>query len=134
MDMKEMRSVRENPPASVYERGTVTIQMYRTLYDDIRSSGLELEYQDRHALGELAVSIVEMNELRKLLLDEGEWVEVQGDRNVIRKKNPARDALEKLRPVVTRLMRDFNMTPSSRKAKLGPVTGNPSSDDPFDGI
>ena len=56
------------------------------------------------------------NTLRAEIRKTGESLAVQGDRNVVTKKNPARDALEKIRPQSMRLMKEFNMTPSSRKS------------------
>jgi hypothetical protein len=109
-----MSEIRNNPPESVVsfeER-----QMYKTLYDDITDNGVLLQYHDRHPLGELAVIICEMNTLRAEIRKSGESMQVQGDRHVVTKKNPARDALEKIRPQAMRLMKEFNMTPSSRKS------------------
>ena len=126
-----MSEIRNNPPESVvdYEE----IQMYKTLYDDITDNGVLLQYQDRHALGELATMQCEMNRLRQSLRTDGEWVKVQGDRNKIMKRNPARDSLEKIRPKYTQLLKEFKMTPGSR----GKQTGVPESgklDDGFDKV
>ena len=106
------RSVRSNPPSSVdtFE----TEDLYRTLYDDITSGGGTIHFVDRHALGELSVTLCEMNRLRKELQDKGESIESQGDRNMVTKKNPARDALQKLYPVMMKLFSEFKMTPNSR--------------------
>lgn len=124
-----MSGIRGNWPDSV--KSAIEIMMYKTLYDDITNNGVLLQYQDRHLLGELAVTMVEMNRLRDQLVTEGEWVEVQGDRNTIKKKNPCRDALEKLRPVALRIMKEFKMSPTSRgnKSGLNPLeNGGESSD------
>lgn len=124
-----MSGIRENPPESV--TCVAELNMYRTLYDDITDNGVLLQYQDRHLLGELAVTQVEMNRLRAELVANGEWLEVQGDRNMVRKKNPCRDALEKLRPVALRIMKEFKMSPMSRgnKAGAGLHVENPKNDD-----
>ena len=113
--------IKNNPPKSVVDMDEHN--QYWTLLDDITNNGVVLEYQDRHSLGELAVSICEMNRLRHELKDKGESMEVQGDRNVVTKKNPARDALEKLRAPVLRLMKEFKMRPSSRGKTYGPAGG-----------
>lgn len=107
-------------------------EMYWSLLKDITDNGVVLQYQDRHLLGELAVSICEMNRLRHELKDKGEAMEVQGDRNKVTKKNPARDALEKLRAPVLRIMKEFKMSPASRGKTYGPASGN--TDDGFDDI
>lgn len=120
-----MSVIRANPPESVVSFSERN--MYRTLYDDITENGVLLSYQDRHLLGELAVTMVEMNTLRKELSKEGEWVEVQGDRNKIKKKNPCRDALEKLRPAVLRIMKEFKMSPVSRGNKSQGLVVAPAS-------
>lgn len=127
-----MAGIRANPPESV--TSVIELQMYRTLYDDITENSVVLHYQDRHLLGELAVTMVEMNRLRKQLLGEGEWLEVQGDRNIIKKKNPCRDALEKLRPAVLRIMIQFKMSPTSRGNKVGDNGLGKNTDDGFDKV
>ena len=99
-------------------------ERYWSILADITNNGVVLKYQDRHALGELAVSLCEMDRLRKELKTNGEALEVQGDRHVITKKNPARDALEKLRAPVLRLLKDFQMTPASRGKTYGPTAGD----------
>jgi hypothetical protein len=124
-----MSQIRSNPPESVntFEQK----QMYMVLYDDMTDNGVLLQYHDRHALGELAVINCEMNDLRADLRKNGESVEVQGDRNVVTKKNPARDALEKIRPHQIRLMKEFKMTPNSRKVTSGVPEHQGDKDDGF---
>tara|TARA_R110000850_G_scaffold273956_1_gene410973 strand:- start:681 stop:1034 length:354 start_codon:yes stop_codon:yes gene_type:complete len=94
--------------------GFETEDLYRTIYDDITDNGTTIHFVDRHALGELAVTLCEMNRLRKELQENGESIESQGDRNMVTKKNPARDALQKLYPVMMKLFSEFKMTPNSR--------------------
>ena len=123
-----LSEIRNNPPSSVvtFEQ----VDMYRTYYDDMTENGVLLQYHDRHGLGELAVIICEMNDLRKDLRDHGEHLKVQGDRNQIMKKNPSRDALEKIRPQFFRLMKEFKMTPNSRGSSFmgGQPNGKPKDD------
>ena len=106
------RSVRGSPPSSVtsFEAG----DLYRTLYDDITLNGTNIQFVDRHALGELAVTLCQMNSLREELSEKGEALELQGDRNMVTKKNSAREALQKLYPVMMKLFSEFKMTPNSR--------------------
>lgn len=127
-----MSLIKSNPPLSVIEWGEQAVDMYGTLYQDITDNGIVLQYQDRHLLGELAVTLVEMNDLRKTLRDDGEMLEVQGDRNVIHKKNPARDALEKARPAALRIMKAFKMAPDFRGKTLAPPAEK--TDDGFDEV
>lgn len=128
--MDEVERIRNNPPPSVVDM--LEHERYWSILADITNNGVVLKYQDRHALGELAVSLCEMDRLRKELKTNGEAMEVQGDRHVITKKNPARDALEKLRAPVLRLLKDFQMTPASRGKTYGPSVGNTS--DGFDDV
>lgn len=123
-----MKQIRDTPPASV-----VTFEefdTYRTLYDDITSNGVKIEWVDRHALGDLAVMIVERNRLVNELREKGEAYESQGDRNKIERKNPARTAIEKIRPQILSLQREFKMTPNSRKMlnHISPTPGSGESD------
>ena len=128
--MDEHERIGQNPPKSVVHMDEY--EMYWSILNDITNNGVTLKYQDRHSLGELAVTLCEMNRLRNELRDTGESIEVQGDRNVITKKNPARDALEKLRAPVLRLMKEFQMTPSSRGKTYGPSVG--TNDDGFNNV
>ena len=127
------RSVRDNPPSSV-----VTYEMqdlYKTLYDDITDNGTVIHFVDRHALGELAVCQCEMNKLREELAENGEAIERQGDRNKVTKKNPARDALQKLYPIMMKLFSEFKMTPNSRgKSFSGKGESGKNTNDGFNEI
>lgn len=120
--MDENERIKMNPPKSVttFDEN----EMYRSLLSDITKNGVVLKYQDRHSLGELAVTLCEMNVLRQDIREKGESLEVQGDRNMVTKKNPSRDALEKLRAPMLRLMKEFQMTPSSRGKTFGPSAGD----------
>lgn len=121
--------IRSNPPDSVVT--FMEHDKYKTLYDDITNNGVLLQYHDRHSLAELAVAMCDMIELRVEIRKNGEWMETQGDRNMIKKKNPARDALAKLQPVVLRLMKEFKMTPSSRGKIAGGIPESGQQNDGF---
>jgi phage terminase small subunit len=133
MNNPMMEKIRENPPIAV-KSDWRCIEQYKTLYDDITGNGVVLKYVDRHALGELATTMVEMMDLRNELAVKGESIEVQGDRNRVTKKNPAADRLEKLRSPLLRLMREFQMTPSSRGTKFSAGGVAPKGDDGFDEV
>lgn len=122
------KSVRDNPPASVVS--FVEQDRYRTLYDDITGNGCVMQYVDRHALGELAVTMCQMDELRRDVNEKGTSMEVDGDRAVVTKRNPSVDALLKLYPIVMKLMNEFKMSPNSRgKGITGPgETGSTKGD------
>lgn len=131
-----LSAIERNPPTCVlkFARKVEAIETYRGLYRDITSNGTILQYNDRYALGELAVMMVEVQLLRDQLYggEDGEFMEVQGDRNKIMKKNPARDALEKIRSPMLKLMKEFKMTPSSRKTIIGVSPGAGEDDNEFD--
>lgn len=130
VDMSEVERIRMNPPKSVVDHEEH--EMYWSLLDDITNNGITLKYQDRHALGEFAAMSCEVIRLRAELKENGESMKVQGDRNVVTKRNPARDALEKLRAPLLRMMKEFQMTPSSRGKTYGPQGGN--TDDGFNEV
>ncbi len=131
-----MRSIRENPPSSV--AGWAELDKYRTLYDDITKNGVDLQYHHRHALGELACMLVEIELVRKEIVEKGESMTVNGDKgNQVTKRNPARDALDKLRTQSLRLMKEFKMTPMSQgRGQVLDTSGQPgnSMDDEYEGI
>lgn len=125
--------IREKPPSSVATWEEV--DKYKTLYDDITNNGVILQYHHRHALGELACMLVEMESLRRSLRDNGEAMTVNGDKgNTVTKRNPARDALDKLRTQSFRLMKEFKMTPASQGRTLGIPGDDGGMGDGFDGI
>ena len=128
-----MSGIRGNPPFSV-----VTAEqhdVYRTLYDDITNNGIELQYQDRHALGELAVNLVDMNNLRKDITEKGTAMTVEGDKgSTVTKRNPSIDVLQKIQPVVIRLMKEFKMMPNSRKQTISGIIGGGAGDDGWDDV
>ena len=108
-----MTNIRENPPDTV---ASYEAQMkYRELYDDLSDGGRVFKYNDRHALGNLACVLVDIRTLRKSLDEEGYWPKVSGDKgNIIRKKSPLADILDKRESQALRLFKEFEMTPSSR--------------------
>lgn len=128
-----MSGIRENPPFSV-----VTAEqhdVYRTLYDDITNNGVELQYQDRHALAELAVNLVDMNDLRKDITEKGTAMTVEGDKgSTVTKRNPSIDVLQKIQPVVIRLMKEFKMMPNSRKQTISGIIGGGVGNDGWDDV
>lgn len=115
--------IRDNPPDSVVT--DIERLKYETLYDDITKNGVLMQFHHRHALAELAVTLCEIIDLRADIRVNGNSMTVNGDKgNQVTKRNPARDALEKLRPVSLRLMKEFKMTPGSTVGKItGPESG-----------
>ena len=97
-------------------------QTYCTLHDDITENGGTLKYEDRHALGELAASLVDMAICRKEIR-AGTTSEVQGDRNKVTKPKPEVAMLQKLQVHVKAMFREFNLTPNSRGVKGTPGGG-----------
>ena len=128
-----LSAIEKNPPRCVmnFVNQFEAIEQYRTLYRDITMNGVVLQYNDRHALGMLAVIMLEVEILTLECYERGDAMEVQGDRNMITKKNPARDALEKVRPKMIQLMKEFKMTPGSRKAVAAPGGSGSDEDDEF---
>lgn len=128
-----MSGIRENPPFSV-----VTAEqhdVYRTLYDDVTNNGVELQYQDRHALAELAVNLVDMSNLRRDITEKGTAMTVEGDKgSTVTKRNPSIDVLQKIQPVVIRLMKEFKMMPNSRKQTITGIVGGGAGDDGWDDV
>ncbi len=123
-----MGDIRNDFPPSIATEAQKA--MYQMFYDDITNEGVVLQYRDRHLLAEAAANQVEMNHLREDLRINGEHVETSGDRgHPIMKKNPSREALEKLRPAQLRIMRAFSMSPADRgKASATPQVGNKTDD------
>lgn len=115
-DTESVKVTRDNPPASIVTEDE--LDMYQTLLDDITASGASLQFEDRHALGELAASLVDMAHCRNVIR-EGTTAQVQGDRNVVTKPKPEVAMLQKLQVHVKAMFREFNLTPNSRGSKGG---------------
>ncbi|UNY40129.1 terminase small subunit [Aeromonas phage vB_AveS_KLEA5] len=127
------KSVRKNHPSmvSLVEQ----IEQYRTLYDDITANGTVIQYADRHALGLLACMLCQYDKLLQELMDNGAATEVQGDRAMITKKNPAGDLLLRLGPQIKAMFAEFKMTPASRGKTFGGTGETPKTvDDGFGDI
>ena len=116
------KSVRSSPPESV--KDIVEHERYRTLYDDITANGTVIQYSDRHALGELACMLCLADSLRDELRLHGSSMEVEGDKAMITKKNPAGDLLLRLGPQIKAMFNEFKMTPTSRGKQFGGVGEN----------
>ncbi len=122
-------NIREDEPDSIVS--LQELDTYRTLYDDLTNNGIILKYHHRHALGELAVMLVEMKSLRLDISTNGEHMTVNGDKgNTVSKRNPSRDALDKLRMQVKSYFKEFKMTPASQ----GKVLGLSPTDNDSDGF
>ncbi|AUR84444.1 putative terminase small subunit [Vibrio phage 1.072.O._10N.286.48.A12] len=132
--MRKLTPVEKNPPRCVtkFVSPIEAIEMYRMLFKDISEGGVEIQYNDRHALGQLAVMTLEVEILTNQLYEIGDAMEVNGDKgNIVTKKNPARDALEKVRPKMIQMMKEFKMTPASRGTKSTGGSGGSELDDEF---
>ena len=124
-----MTGVRANPPASVVSKEDV--KMYVTLYDDITRDGKTLQYQDRHALADLAITLVEMAALRTDIREKGVMMEVDGDRGKVTKRNGSCDVLDRRITAAHRLLKSFGMTPESRPKASAGVVPLEQTDDKF---
>ena len=112
-----MSGVRENPPDSIITAGELTV--YEVMFDDINSSGRVLQFNDRHALAELAIITVEMKGLRQDIRRDGVMMKVDGDRGEITKRNGACDVLDKRITAHARLLKAFGMAPEYRPKQTG---------------
>ena len=118
-----MSSVRERPPLSIITEEQ--FHEYVTLYDDISSGGTEILTEDRHALAELAISLVEIRACRKDIEENGSMVKTKSDRNAdILKVNPNFANVQKLQVHIKSMFKEFNMTPNSRSKPQGFTSPN----------
>ena len=113
-------NVKDNPPRSIDSEEK--LETYLTLYDDITSYGVEISYQHRYALADLAVMQLDMEQLVREV-EKGEVIEFITSQGVMEKKNPARTSLEKIRSQILALYREFKMTPVSSGAVSNGVAG-----------
>ncbi len=124
-----MSGVRDNPPASVVE--PEELEMYVTLYDDITRDGKSLQYQDRHALADLAITLVEMAALRADIREKGVMMEVEGDRGMVTKRNGSCDVLDRRITSAHRMMKAFGMAINFRPKASAGVVPLEQTDDKF---
>lgn len=106
---------------------------YHSMYSKIKDSGLVTDSRDVYALGMLAVNLALVDEATEDLQNNGFHLRVQGDRNMISKKNPALDVLKDAQSNVRAYLREFKMTPATRAKQLDTGNGN-SGHDGFDDL
>lgn len=112
-----MSDVYNNPPFTI--QVPEELEVYQSLHDDIVRDGVILAYKDRHALADLAISLVEITELRKSIRTDGVMMTVEGDKgSQITKRNGACDVLDRKITAVHRLMKAFGMAPEYRPKKV----------------
>lgn len=108
-----MTTIRDNPPASI--AGQDELKLYQELYDDIVDNGGQLRFDDRYALAELAITLVEMNRCREDIRINGTMMELTGERgNPVTKRNPAVEILQRAQTHAKALFKEFKLTPMSR--------------------
>ena len=103
-------------------------QYYNGMYDKIKSNGTVMTGVDSYALGMLSFNLALVDECAWSIDREGLTLEVQGDRNVITKKNPALEVLKDAQSAVRFYLKEFGMTPNSRGKELNPQANNESND------
>ena len=113
-------------------RSNMQKKYYHSMYSKIKDSGLVTDSRDVYALGMLAVNLALVDEATDDLEKNGFHLQVQGDRNVITKKNPALDVLKDAQSNVRAYLREFKMTPATRAKQLD--SGNPAGHDGFDDL
>ena len=123
----------EVPPKFI--RTDLQLQYYRDTLQKIKKNGTVLQNVDADGLGMLALNLAIVDECMADIADKGIHIEVQGDRNVVTKKNPAVDMLDKAQSAIRFYLKEFKMTPNSRGKTLG-GGGNPAErdDDEFDKV
>lgn len=127
----EILSVMGNYPDFV--RTDAQKHYFNVMFAKIKANGTVLNSADKFALGMLALNMALVDSAMQSIDDEGYDKEVQGDRNMIVKKNPACERLDKAQAQVNFYLKEFGMTPNSRPKELTP-TDNSGASDGFDKV
>lgn len=103
---------------------------YRAVVNKIRDNGQIMQVVDCYGIGMLALNLALVEECRKDIRKRGVDVTVQGDRNIVTKKNSSLEVLKDAQSAIKYYLKEFNMTPASRGK--GFETGVKIEDDGFD--
>ena len=103
---------------------------YKGLLNKIRDNGNIMQVVDAYGLGMLAMNLALVDGCRADIRERGIDITVQGDRNVVTKKNSSVDVLKDAQAAVRFYLKEFNMTPSSRRLGIDSVAR--PIDDGFD--
>lgn len=113
-------SIRDNPPRIIQTEQQ--LQYYCDIFDELSTNEVQLQTQDRYPLAVMAINMSIIEEAAISIGKDGMTIEVQGDRNVVTKPNPAVAALKDAQNTVRALFKEFRMTPASRPK--GGLTGS----------
>lgn len=115
VEPREINEIRDLPPSFI--RTEDELKYYHELYDILIKNGQAIEERDKFGLGMLAFNYAQVDTL-SLELVNGVHLQVQGDRQIVSKKNPAIDAMEKVQQQIKFWSKEFRMTPNSRGKTL----------------
>lgn len=115
------------PPKFVRE--PEEIYYYAKVLKDLEDNNIAIQDQDAYGLGMLAINLALVDACVESINKKGMHISVQGDRNVIRKVNPAIALQKDAQTAIRHYLKEFQMSPNSRKEGSGFGSGKPKNKD-----
>jgi len=123
--------IKHTPPPFI--RSDEELAYYRNICDKLNQNGTLLKPQDTFGLGMLASNLALADFCFKSIQKHGMHIEMQGDRKIVRKANPAIVLQKEAQAAIRHYLKEFQMSPSSRgKGIITPPSGGKGQDDGFD--
>lgn len=109
-----MSFLRNNPPKFI------TTQDQHDYYNEVinllEENNIAIRDQDVYAIGTLALNLSLLDDCSRSLVEDGMMMEVQGDRNIIVKVNPAVAMQKEAQSALRYYFDRFMMSPNARKS------------------
>lgn len=125
-------SIRENPPRFIQTERQ--LHYYEALYDKLEENGVAITSQDTHSLGMFAMNLAIVEECAESIAENGMMMEVQGDRYMITKVNPAVTMQKEAQTAIRFYVKEFQMSPNSRGNGLIVPPSGIGANDGFDKV
>ena len=107
-----MIEIKNNPPKFI--RNDEQLAYYHDVFDKLDRAGVALNFQDCYGLGMLAVNLTIVDECSINIAENGMQLTVQGDRNFVKKMNPAIAMQKDAQQLIKFYLKEFKMSPNSR--------------------
>lgn len=128
-----MQELKENIPQLV--RSDEQIYYYNWIVDLLNDNDVPIKLQDAPAIATFALNLALLDECASSISQHGMMMEVQGDRHMISKVNPAVALQKEAQTALRFYYKEFQLSPNSRGSG-GTHIPNPKAgkDDGFDDV
>lgn len=127
-----MNDIRDNPPDFI--RTATQNSYYQQIIDRLEENGVAIKTQDVFSLGALAMNLALIDSCAESIEDDGMMMDVQGDRHVIKKVNPAVALQKEAQTAVRFYFKEFQMSPTSRGNSVTHIPNRNKSESVLDQV